>query len=124
MPEVLNCVNEEKKVRRKNHPEIFVYILVVILVIFTTYSIYLQSEYKPEYREEWHSGIIIAKNETRSVLYVEEELTLDSFRYWIVVVDTEEFDRFNVGDEYTWFILILIPRNIGLINSTVVVGWN
>lgn len=96
-----------------------VVMVLVMSVIYIEIAVY---ENNPEYRDEYHEGVIIAKNETRLILYVEEELTLDSYRCWIIVMDHDEFILFDIGDQYSWILKIKIPSG-GLVNMTVSHGW-
>ena len=94
-------------------------ILSLILVAVTVMSvIYFQGiERQPEYRDEYHEGIIIAKNDTRLVFYVEEQTGSSNFRVWTLDVDPIMFFQFDIGDHWAWVIRVKIHQG-GMVNVT------
>lgn len=105
------------------HETIVMILLTIPLIVITVFSIiYLEGiERQPEYRDEYHEGIIIAKNDTRLIFYVEEQTGSSNFRVWTLDVDSDAFFRFDIGDRWSWVLRIRIHQG-GMVNMTVSQG--
>lgn len=92
-------------------------IIITVMVIINFQGISRQ----PEYRDEYHEGIIIAKNDTRLIFYVEEQTGPNNFRVWTLDVGVDEFFMYEIGDRWSWVLKVLIHQG-GMVNVTVSQG--
>ena len=83
---------------------------IVILLIGGLIMIELTFPDPDPYYYKTHSGIIIAKNESRSVFYIETEHSVT-----MVIVGSYEFTKYDIGDHFEW---VTQHRRLSMTNVT------